>query len=175
MRKWHWSLETTSSWVWRAKPSYSFVKPHTIIVICRHPVKTSLRTITVTTAPIHGRGEFHYLVHQEIWVADITDECILGLDYAVTAKLTYEMGFFTLVINRFLYTRRPPRTMLNATNPRSSDQGYWFIPTHPLVAEWWLTVLGWNSTSYWNPEILLGPMEQPPTTKRTRLLFWGIT
>ena len=51
-----------------------------------HPVNSCLRTVTGERAPIHGKGRLRLRigsleVPQELWVADINDECILGLDF----------------------------------------------------------------------------------------------
>ena len=50
------------------------------------PVNTCLRTVTGETAPIQGRAQLQieigsYSVPHEMWVANISDECILGLDF----------------------------------------------------------------------------------------------
>ena len=50
------------------------------------PVGSQLRTVTGETAPILGRTTVHLTVgtfqtKQEMWVAKIADECILGLDF----------------------------------------------------------------------------------------------
>ena len=50
------------------------------------PVNSCLRTVTGERAPIHGKGQLQLgigslLVPQELWVADIHDDCILGLDF----------------------------------------------------------------------------------------------
>ena len=52
------------------------------------PVESSLRTVTGATAPIQGRGKLPismgtYDVVHDFWIAEITDECILGLDFMV--------------------------------------------------------------------------------------------
>ena len=52
------------------------------------PVESSLRTVTGATAPIQGRGKLpismgSYDVLHDFWIAEITDECILGLDFMV--------------------------------------------------------------------------------------------
>ena len=52
------------------------------------PVESSLRTVTGATAPIQGRGKLpismgSYDVLHNFWIAEITDECILGLDFMV--------------------------------------------------------------------------------------------
>ena len=51
-----------------------------------HPVQSRLRTVTGETAPIQGRGRLQltvgtYQTSHEMWVAEIADECILGLDF----------------------------------------------------------------------------------------------
>ena len=50
------------------------------------PVDSCLRTVTGEHAPIHGRGQLQLgigslVLPQELWVADIHNECILGLDF----------------------------------------------------------------------------------------------
>ena len=50
------------------------------------PVESQLRTVTEETAPILGRTSVQLTVgsfqaKQEMWVAEIADECILGLDF----------------------------------------------------------------------------------------------
>ena len=50
------------------------------------PSTSYLRTVTGDIAPIQGYGQLqvgigNLLVPHEMWVADITDECILGLDF----------------------------------------------------------------------------------------------
>ena len=50
------------------------------------PVNSYLRTVTGETAPLCGQGELQvgigsFEVLHKMWVADITEECILGLDF----------------------------------------------------------------------------------------------
>ena len=50
------------------------------------PVNSCLKTLTGEEAPIRGKGQLNlqigtYVTPHEIWVADITDECIVGLDF----------------------------------------------------------------------------------------------
>ena len=50
------------------------------------PVNSCLRTVTGERAPIDGKGQLQLgigslLVPQELWVADIHDDCILGLNF----------------------------------------------------------------------------------------------
>lgn len=50
------------------------------------PVESQLRAVTGATAPILGRRTVQLIVgtfqtKQEMWVAEIADECILGLDF----------------------------------------------------------------------------------------------
>ena len=49
-------------------------------------MNSCLRTVTGKRAPIHGKGQLQLgigslLVPQELWVADIHDDCFLGLDF----------------------------------------------------------------------------------------------
>ena len=53
------------------------------------PVNSCLRTVTGEQAPIHGKGQLQpgigsLLVPQELWVADIHDDCILDLDSLIS-------------------------------------------------------------------------------------------
>ena len=50
------------------------------------PESSCLRTVTGEKAPIRGKGELQLgigalVIPHQMWVADITDECILGLDF----------------------------------------------------------------------------------------------
>lgn len=45
------------------------------------PVNSCLLTITGETAPIHGKAKIDVAISSEMWIDDITDECILGLDF----------------------------------------------------------------------------------------------
>ena len=50
------------------------------------PVNSCHRRVTGERAPIHGKSQLQLgigslLVPQELWVADIHDDCILGLDF----------------------------------------------------------------------------------------------
>lgn len=50
------------------------------------PVHSYIRTVTGEQAPIHGKGQLQLgigplVIPQELWVADIQDQCILGLDF----------------------------------------------------------------------------------------------
>ena len=50
------------------------------------PVHSYIRTVTGEQAPIHGKGRLELgigplVIPQELWVADIQDQCILGLDF----------------------------------------------------------------------------------------------
>ena len=50
------------------------------------PVHSCIRTVTGELAPIHGKGQLELgigplVIPQELWIADIQDQCILGLDF----------------------------------------------------------------------------------------------
>ena len=50
------------------------------------PTKTVLRTVTGETAPVKGRGHLRIALgncetKHDVWVADIVEEGIIGLDY----------------------------------------------------------------------------------------------
>jgi len=67
------------------------------------PVTSCLRTVTGEHAPIHGRGQLQLgigspTVPQELWVADIHDECILGLDFLQTHNCQVNLKDGSLII-----------------------------------------------------------------------------
>ena len=67
----------------------SIVRPDVLSGVSQEliqPVSSCLRTVTGERAPIHGKGQLQLgigslIIPQELWVADIHDECILGLDF----------------------------------------------------------------------------------------------
>ena len=69
------------------------------------PVQTSLRTVSGEAVPVQGREEIaiqigdHQAVH-DIWVAEITDPCILGLDFLVANDCQIDMAGAFLSIGR---------------------------------------------------------------------------
>ena len=69
------------------------------------PVKTSLRTVSGEAVHVQGIGEIaiqigdHQAVH-DIWVAEITDPCILGLDFLVANYCHLDMAGAFLSIGR---------------------------------------------------------------------------
>ena len=53
-----------------------------------NPVDSCLKTVTGETAPVIGRTRLRFRIGtfeawQEAWVAEITDPCIVGLDFLV--------------------------------------------------------------------------------------------
>ena len=53
---------------------------------CIQPVRSCLQTVTGKKAPIHGEGDVHLevgnlIMTHQMWVTDIQDECLLGLDF----------------------------------------------------------------------------------------------
>ena len=67
----------------------SIVRPDILKDVDRsllQPVHSYIRTMTGEQAPIHGKAQFQLgigplVLPQELWVADIQDQCILGLDF----------------------------------------------------------------------------------------------
>lgn len=67
----------------------SIVRPDILTEMIRNSLQSStqmLRTVTGEMAPIRGCGELRMgvgglVLPHEMWVAEITDECILGLDF----------------------------------------------------------------------------------------------
>ena len=67
------------------------------------PVDSCLRTVTGEHAPIHGRGQLQLgigslVLPQELWVADIHDEWILGLDFLQAHSCQVNLKDGSLVI-----------------------------------------------------------------------------
>lgn len=61
------------------------------------PVSSYLRTVTGATAPIRGRGDFSLQIGglqtmHSVWVADIADQCILGLDFLESHGCQVDLG-----------------------------------------------------------------------------------
>ena len=80
-----------------------------------HPVSSCLRTVTGERAPIHGKGLLHLgigslVVQQELWVADIHDECILGLDFLQSNGCQVNLRDQALVIGDEEFPLRKPST-----------------------------------------------------------------
>ena len=54
-----------------------------------HPVNSLLRTVTGETTPVRSRGKLaiqigNFKVVHDVWIADIENECILGLDFLIS-------------------------------------------------------------------------------------------
>ena len=69
------------------------------------PVDSCLRTVTGEHAPIHGRGQLQLgigslVLPQELWVADIHDECILGLDFLQTHSCQVNLKDGSLIVGK---------------------------------------------------------------------------
>ena len=61
------------------------------------PVSSYLRTVTGATAPIQGRGDVSLQIGglqtaHSMWVADIADQCILGLDFLESHGCRVDLG-----------------------------------------------------------------------------------
>ena len=61
------------------------------------PVSQSICTVTGEKAPIQGKGDFHVRIGTQeavhpMWVADIQDECILGLDFLELHGCMVDLG-----------------------------------------------------------------------------------
>ena len=72
--------------------------------ICIQPVTQSLRTVTGEKAPIQGRGDLHVRIGSQeavhpMWIADIQDECILGLDFLELHGCMVDLGDSVLHIS----------------------------------------------------------------------------
>ncbi len=70
----------------------SIVKPDVLRklenTVMLRPVESYLKTVTGATAPIKGKARLHialgtFEVTHDFWVAGITDDCILGLDFMI--------------------------------------------------------------------------------------------
>ena len=54
-----------------------------------HPVNCLLRTVTGETTPVRNRGKLalqlgNFKAVHDVWIADIENECILGLDFLIS-------------------------------------------------------------------------------------------
>ena len=61
------------------------------------PTKTVLRTVTGETAPVKGRGHLRIALgncktKHDVWVADIVEEGIIGLDYLMANNCQVDLG-----------------------------------------------------------------------------------
>ena len=83
------------------------------------PVNSCLRTATGEWAPIHGKGQLQLrigslLVSQELWVADIHDDCILGLNFLQSHNCLANLKDGSLTISR---EEIPPKKQPVTTEP----------------------------------------------------------
>ena len=67
------------------------------------PVDSCLQTVTGEHAPIHRRGQVQLgigslVLPQELWVADIHDECIYGLDFLQTHSCQVNLKDGSLIV-----------------------------------------------------------------------------
>ena len=79
------------------------------------PVNSCLRTVTGERAPIHGKSQLRLgigslVVPQELWVADIHDECILGLDFLQSHNCLVDLkdGVLTIGGEEIPLSKPPP-------------------------------------------------------------------
>lgn len=78
-----------ASVLWTLGRIITIVRPDFVQLIAEAkitPTETVLRTVTGETAPVRGRGKLtitlgKFETEHEVWVADIVEEGILGLDY----------------------------------------------------------------------------------------------
>ena len=85
----------------------TIVRPDMVKMVEREtkivPCAETLRTVTGDVAPVQGRRELtfqigsHAAVH-DVWVAEITDQCILGLDFLAANDYHINIGGTYLTI-----------------------------------------------------------------------------
>jgi len=68
------------------------------------PVSQSFRTVTGDKAPILGKGDLHVRIGSQeavhpMWIADIEDECILGLDFLELHSCRLDLRDSVLYLN----------------------------------------------------------------------------
>ena len=68
------------------------------------PVSQSIRTVTGEKAPIQGKGDLHVRIGSQeavhpMWIADIQDECILGVDFLELHGCMVDLADSVLHIN----------------------------------------------------------------------------
>lgn len=71
-------------------------------------VNSCLKTVTGEKAPIHGKGSLHVSIGKltmthPMWVADISDSCILGLDFLEHHNCSVNVKQGTLTIGSFQF------------------------------------------------------------------------
>ena len=75
------------------------------------PVESCLKTVTSKWAPIRGRIELSIMLGQTfshcVWIADIVDECLLGLDFLVSHECQVDLKVVILYLgqNEILLTQ----------------------------------------------------------------------
>ncbi len=79
------------------------------------PVSSYLRTVTGATAPILGCGRLKVQVgafkaQHEIWVAEVADECILGLDFLERHRCHVDLGEGVLHVDHHQVPLQKPTT-----------------------------------------------------------------
>ena len=66
------------------------------VVLDLHPVDSCLRTVTGETTPVRSRGRVvlqigNFKTSHDVWIAEIENECILGLDFLVPNDCIVDM------------------------------------------------------------------------------------
>ena len=96
----------TGSNITIVRPEYYHCSPNRVEETLKIvPVNTCLRTVSGETIPVQGRGEItikigdHKTVH-DIWIAEITDPCILGLDFLVANDCQIDMASDYIKVGR---------------------------------------------------------------------------
>ena len=105
----------------------SIVRPHVLIGMNQNliePSSSCLRTVTGERAPINGKGWLQLgigsmEVPQELWVADIHDQCILGLDFLQSHGCQVNLKDGALIIGEEKIPLKKPPAMHEATCSRA--------------------------------------------------------
>ena len=87
------------------------------------PVSSCLRTVTGPTAPIRGRGELKLRIggfetRHDMWVADVADQCILGLDFLESHGCQVDLGECVLQVGSQQVPLQKPSTLSAASSSR---------------------------------------------------------
>lgn len=77
------------------------------------PVESCLRTVTGEMSPVIGRAKLNFQIgvfeeSQEVWIADIADPCILGIDFMMTHNCQVDLAGATLKIGSQIVPLLPP-------------------------------------------------------------------
>lgn len=87
----------------------TIVRPDVVAKVAKKinikPVDCYLKTVTGEAAPVVGRATLHFQIGnfetcQEVWLAEITDPCVIGLDFLVRHNCRVDIASATLTVGK---------------------------------------------------------------------------